>query len=218
MARGGRLRPLWCDILPIVTQQPGRRERKKAATRLALQEAAFQLFGERGYDATTVDDISDVADVSARTFFRYYATKDDVLFGDHIPRLEAVRLLLAERPEGEPVMTSVEAVLSFLSADLVANRERVLLQTRVAAEKPHVLGAFRQHHEELLVLIAEFVGTRLETPDPRGIRARVIASASMGTLLAASWRWAHSEGTEDLDGLMAEALDTLRSVVVPEPA
>lgn len=201
-----------------MTQQPGRRERKKAATRLALQEAAFSLFAERGYDATTVDDISDVADVSARTFFRYYATKDDVLFGDHVPRLEAIKALLAGRPPQEPVLTSIEAVLGFLTEDTAASRDRVLLQTRVAAEKPHVLGAFRQHHEEMLTVIADFLSERLETDDPHGIRSRVIAAASMATFLAASRCWALSECTEDLDELMAEALDTLRSVVVLESA
>ena len=122
--------------LLAVTQLPGRRERKKAATRLALQEAAFKLFNERGYDATTVDDISDIADVSARTFFRYYATKDDVLSGDHLLRLESLRTVLAERPAVEPLMTSIEAMLTHLSSDLQENRERVRLQCRLRVRRP----------------------------------------------------------------------------------
>jgi len=201
-----------------VTQQPGRRERKKAATRLALQEAAFKLFAERGYDATTVDDISDIADVSARTFFRYYATKDDVLFGDHQPRMEVMQAVLAERPTDESLMTSLEAVLTFLTDDTVANADRVRLQTRVAGEKAHVLGAFRQHNEEMRELIAEFVSQRLTADDPRQIRARVIASAAMGTFLAASREWAIGGCTGDLPALMADAFATLRSVIVVEPA
>jgi len=201
-----------------VTQQPGRRERKKAATRLALQEAAFQLFNERGYDATTVDDISDIADVSARTFFRYYATKDDVLFGDHAPRLVALTDLLAARPADESLFTSIESVIRFLADDFVANRDRVLLQTRVASEKTHVLGAFRQHHEEYVALLADFVSGRLEAPDPRQIRARVIATAAIGAFLAATRVWALAGCDDDLQALVTDALDTLRSVVVLEPA
>src|SRR4029079_13738632 len=79
-------------------QELGRRERKKLATRRALEESAMRLFTDKGFDGTTVEEIADAADVSARTFFRYFATKDEVLFGDHEPRLEAMRALLEQRP------------------------------------------------------------------------------------------------------------------------
>ena len=60
----------------------GLRERKKIQTRLALARAAMALFEERGYDATTVDDIAAAANVSRRTFFRYFAGKDEVFIVD----------------------------------------------------------------------------------------------------------------------------------------
>lgn len=196
----------------------GRRERKKEATRGALQATAFRLFQEQGYDATTVHDISDGAEVSARTFFRYFATKDDVLFGDHELRLAAMGALLNERPLPEPILTSIEAVLSALASDLAANPERALLQARVAVENTHVLGALRKQHAELVDAIAEFVSSRMTMPDPHQIRARVIAAASMGTVLAASRSWVINGCTDDLQVLMVEALDTLNHVLAPEPA
>jgi AcrR family transcriptional regulator len=86
------------------TSGEGLRERKKKRTRRALVEAALRLFDERGYDETTIADITTAADVSTRTFFSYFRSKDDVLFADTDERLELLWAGLAERaPDERPV-------------------------------------------------------------------------------------------------------------------
>ena len=79
---------------------PGLRERKKIETRLALARAAMRLFEERGYAATTVDDIAAAANVSRRTFFRYFASKDEVFIVDPEGKLAALHIALAGRSAG----------------------------------------------------------------------------------------------------------------------
>jgi AcrR family transcriptional regulator len=199
-------------------QELGRRERKKLATRRALEESAMRLFTDKGFDGTTVEEIADAADVSARTFFRYFATKDEVLFGDHEPRLEAMRALLEQRPADEPVMVSLEALLRGLGDMLVAQRERVLVQSEVSKARVQVLGLFRQHQEEMNEVIISFVAARLQDDGQVRMRARVVASAAMGAYLAASSEWLRSDGAEDMARLMDEALEALRTVLVAEPA
>lgn len=67
---------------PVDAPRPGLRERKKAKTRAAIQEHALRLFAQRGYDATSVEDIAEAAEVSPSTFFRYFPTKEDVVLYD----------------------------------------------------------------------------------------------------------------------------------------
>ena len=79
-----------------------RRIRKKQATRLALEEAALRLFAEQGYEQTTVEEIAEAAGVAVRTFFRYFASKQHVLFGEVAQgRIDALRTRLWARPPGE---------------------------------------------------------------------------------------------------------------------
>lgn len=92
----------------------GRRDRKKNETRQALRDAAHRLFAEKGFSQTTIDDITEAADVSRRTFFRYYASKDDLLRSDVSDLLPVMLGALRVRPGDEPPLAAILAALRTL--------------------------------------------------------------------------------------------------------
>ena len=92
----------------------GRRDRKKNETRQALRDAAHRLFAEKGFSQTTIDDIAEAADVSRRTFFRYYDSKDDLLRSDVSDLLPVMLAALRARPAAEPPFAAILASLRTL--------------------------------------------------------------------------------------------------------
>jgi AcrR family transcriptional regulator len=115
-----------------MTSEVGVRERKKQAARAALTDAALELFQANGFDATTVNDIARLASMSPRTFFRYFDTKEDVVFQDTPRHLEALRRLLSERPPTETNAVALRAALMAFSEILEGEREKLQLQARLA--------------------------------------------------------------------------------------
>ena len=90
-----------------VEEPPGLRERKKAATRAALHEAAVRLAAEHGFDRLTVEAIADAAGVSRRTFSNYFSGKEEALFHGDAERLRRLLELLAEQPADELPWTAL---------------------------------------------------------------------------------------------------------------
>jgi AcrR family transcriptional regulator len=90
-----------------MSPEPGLRERKKQRTRETIANAARRLFAERGYHATTLPEIAEAADVSTRTIFAYFPSKEDILFSDFPIMKQALAQALAERPEGEDALETV---------------------------------------------------------------------------------------------------------------
>src|SRR6202042_1210357 len=101
------------------------RERKKLATRRLLRRAALGLVGERGLANVTVEDIAEAAEVSPRTFFNYFASKEAVLFGGDPDRAAQLRERVATYAPGEPVITALRAVLA-QDAETMADELRSL--------------------------------------------------------------------------------------------
>src|ERR1044072_7719027 len=98
----------------------GHRERKKRRTREQIVDAAFRLFAERGYAATTVADIAAAADIAPRTFFSYFPSKEEVVFHDFDVLFGSLRDAIQERPAG---ISAIDALREWISQALPAEHE-----------------------------------------------------------------------------------------------
>lgn len=139
----------------------GRRERKKQETRTALEAAALRLFAERGYEQTTVEDIADAADVAVRTFFRYFSSKQHVLFGDvaHtvVGRLQSA---LRARPAGEPPVEAVVGAMDDIELESDDQHQQVMARLELVRQLPELMPAYQMVLHQLHETIAEFVAER----------------------------------------------------------
>lgn len=122
------------------------RERKKADTKEAIRVAAVDRFCVDGFEATTMDAVAESANVSVRTVFRYFPTKEDLVFADVDADLADLRDLLEARPADEPVMASVRAVVEVLA---VRMEEGPGKDARLAALLNHEPALHRRHLEVL---------------------------------------------------------------------
>jgi AcrR family transcriptional regulator len=159
----------------------GLRERKKAKTRAAIVDAAYRLFEERGFQATTVADIAADAEIAPRTFFAYFRSKEDVVYCDFDERYASLAAHLHERPAGE---TAIDALRGWLlgalaGGDVKDARERVrhrLIddEPALAAHEDHVIARFEGLLREA---IARDLGVEADS-----LRARLAAAAATATL------------------------------------
>ncbi|HSP37998.1 MAG TPA: TetR family transcriptional regulator [Frankiaceae bacterium] len=194
----------------------GLRERKRRATRRALQDAALRLVAERGLEAVTVEDISQAVDVSSRTFFNYFPTKEDALAGDQrwLPPTEEVRrILLDER--GSDLGADLHRLLRSAVPLLAVRRDEMHTRKQMFERYPGLLraalAAFLAEEQALQVLVAERVGPS-ESDVPR-----LVAVTTTALLRAAMDRWITEDaGTEEqLTARVDEAFASLRRLMHP---
>src|SRR5215470_11058434 len=195
-----------------VAQRPGLRERKKARTRAAIREHALRLFREQGYDATTVDQIAEAADVSPSTFFRYFPTKEDVVLQDDLDVL-AIEAFEAQPAELSPVAAfraaARSAFASFGEEELVRLRETTALILAV----PEVRAKAMDEFTRTIGVIAGAVARR-SGRDPDDFAVRNLAGAIVGVIMAATmpWSdWANEDVGEDMLGRIDAALAHLEA-------
>ena len=185
----------------------GLRERKKQQTRERIRREAYRLFAEHGYEATTVDQIADAAEVSSSTFFRYFPIKEDVVIQDEYD--PALAEALRSRPADEPVLEAILGTLKgSLGATLQQDREDLLLRTRLTFEDPalraHNVAEQDRSERAMAEVIAERTGR-----DPADLEIRCAAAAIIAVFTTLVRYWVEGAGQEDLAELYARHLPLL---------
>lgn len=189
----------------------GRRERKKEDTRRALKQAALSLALEHGVERLTVKEITDTVDVSPRTFFNYFACKEDALVG-HTDRVAAeLRAAILARPAGEAPLTSLQVAVtqSELLREAHAHRDQALARQRLIHANPSLLARQLSQTASLERAIADAMSVRLGSDSGADLRPQLLAALAASVLRVALRRWA-IEGTR-LDELIERTFALLTS-------
>lgn len=165
----------------MTTGTEGLRERKKRRTRHALHDAALRLFAERGFEATTVAEIAAAADVSPRTFFGYFPSKEDVVFVAHDETIERLEDLLARRDPGETAIDVLRAWIAELAVapPIPPEQERIIgrLVTGHPAIAARRLALLHRLEDALAAALAADIGAR-----GHPLHARMVAAAAVAML------------------------------------
>ncbi|HUZ10940.1 MAG TPA: mycofactocin system transcriptional regulator [Acidimicrobiales bacterium] len=203
-------------------QPPGRRPatadqlpgRRPATTRRQLERAAIGLFVERGFERTTVGDIAAAGGIGRRTFFRYFSSKNDVIWGEFDEELDRMRAAFEAAPTDAPLMETVRQVVvasnRYGRADLPELAQRMTLITTTPALRAHST----LRYDAWRRTVADFVARRLGQA-PSDLLPSAMAGATLGVAMAAYAYWLQS-GAE-LTALLDDALSRLAFDVADHP-
>ncbi|MFE7119906.1 TetR family transcriptional regulator [Streptomyces sp. NPDC057654] len=197
----------------------GLRERKKRRTRDALVRAALELFVEKGYEQTTVDEIADAVDVSQRTFFRYFAGKEDAAFA--LQELIETRFLseVCARPAHEPPMPALRNAITNAWATIdeemkaVAPPQLHMRMFQVIESTPALLAVHLRRQYDTEERIAQEIARREGLDIDADPRPRVLVAAFAGTMRVAGKIW--GEGDDWTSDAIRELSDTYLDALVP---
>jgi AcrR family transcriptional regulator len=186
----------------------GLRERRTARTRDAIVTAALELFEQRGIQGTTVDEISARADIAPRTFFRYFPTKEAVLFARAADDRERIAAALAARPETEHPFVSLTIVSSDIAAEMEKNQKDLRLLQKLSTEK---VWAYQRTllDDEMVELLSGFVAARLGVAADDDPRPRIWAGVVMTTYRIAFHLWLDGGRKGHLGPVLDGALDAM---------
>jgi AcrR family transcriptional regulator len=166
----------------------GLRERKKLQTRMDLARAALTLFEERGYATTTVEDIAAAANVSRRTFFRYFRSKDEVFIVDPEGKLATIHVALAEGPPEEPTLDALQRGMVAMTAaywDPELSRRIIALLDR----EPEMMAAAMAYQVRFADVLAQELATDMGVDVHFDPRPRILAHAAINFARSAVAGW-----------------------------
>jgi AcrR family transcriptional regulator len=178
--------------------------RKRRAIRGELSEVALRLLTDRQFDSLTIDEIAAEAGVSRRTFFRYFTSKEDVVFA--FLDQWAVRLAadIIARPADEDPVAAVQNSFRQLTA---AYDDRALALVRLVRETPSLQQQERINREHLRISVVNALATRLGLDVERDMRPQILATIAFAPLDAAMFSWFGNRSSEEVGHLLDEALE-----------
>jgi AcrR family transcriptional regulator len=143
-----------------LTRAPSLRDKHKNQTRRALRDAALKLFASQGYDATTTEEIAEKAGVSTRTFFRYFATKEHVLYHGEHDWVQAFIDIFPTQPDTVSDIEAMRVTLESLASRLGKSRRSMLLYQQAVDSSPTLRGHEQAHQLQDTEILARAIAKR----------------------------------------------------------
>ena len=157
----------------MVVMSPSLREERKVRTSAAIAAAALELFAERSFDAVTVGEVAAAARVGERTLYRYFADKDDLLFGEDEQLRAGLRSALEQQPEGRPPLAALRGASAVVVRTLQDRRREVARRAQVIAGSPALTARERAKHAAWEAVLAEGLTRRGVAPADAALLGRV---------------------------------------------
>lgn len=191
----------------------GLREHKKARTRQRLVQVALELFEQRGYDEVTVEEIADAAVVSPRTFYRYFGTKEGVLYDGQDDQLALLREAITSHPADEPPLAAVQAGVLVLARHATGTAELSLRRSRISASTTSLgeyqRGALLPRWSDALVAA---VAERLEVDPELDARPGLLAGIGIAVMASVEQTF-RRDGGADLEAVVRSRFADLAALV-----
>ena len=187
----------------------GLRERKRQQTRERLTRAAMALFLERGFEATTLDDIAAAADISRRSFFHYFASKEDVVFAWHEETTAALIAAVEARPAKESMLTAAENAISAMVRQLEPGE--AIAMARLKRDNPALQARDQVKYEKLERALAVALEKRAGKPEK--LQARLVAMIATGAMRIGGELWAAEGAREKPEASAKRTFAAIRAIL-----
>jgi AcrR family transcriptional regulator len=198
------------------TSKPGLRERKQERVRQDVMDAGLRLFVQQGFDATTVDQIADAAEISRRTLFRYFETKGDILMAAMRGMSDFLETSLRARPAQEAPLLSLLEIFIALSQQLATSGVDAYSLAYMIDRDPSLRQYSLQKHAEWEDRIADVLLERLPVESHLEVRARLLARIGVGSFRTALDQWLANEGRGHLKTHLVETFALLDKTIKPQ--
>lgn len=198
-----------------VLEELGRRERKKLETRRALQSAALRLAAEKGPDQVTIEEIADAVDVSVRTFFNYFSSKEEAIIGWDPEGRAAMAQRLLDRPAAEGPFTAMRNLVAEMFEDADEWVDDRALRQRLVREHPSLLPRHLAAHHDLAQTLTEALAKRMGVDPQVSMYPALVVTTTVNAMRVALGWWEHLERHASLPGLLDQAFDTVERGLTP---
>jgi len=189
---------------------PGLRQRKRQQTRERLTQAAMALFLDRGFEATTLDEIASAADISRRSFFHYFASKEDVVFAWQEESTAALITAVAARPANESMLAAAENAILAMVMELKPGEAIAI--ARLKRDNPALQARDQVKHEKLERALAEALSRRTGHKTEK-LQARLVAMIATGAMRIGGELWAAEGAREKPEALVKRTFAAIRAIL-----